>query len=235
MKVWVTRAEPGASATAERVRTAGHPAIVGPLLEVRPLPAPDLPQGGVGALAFTSAAGVRAATAVAAVAQRWRGLPVFAVGDATAEAARRAGFSAVTSAKGDVRALARLVTERRGRFSGEVLHLGAQNRAGDLAGALSAAGVPSRTVALYETVALPLPSEVRARWSELRAVTIHSPRAARAFFAATAGLDASHLIAACISSAAATPLYGRTGEVRVAAEPNDSALLARLGKPLAPR
>ena len=234
MKVWVTRAEPGASATAERVRTAGHPALVGPLLAVRPLPAPEPRSSGVGALAFTSAAGVRAATA-SPLADHWRGLPVFAVGDATADAARRAGFPTVTSAGGDVRALARLVIEFRGEFSGEVLHLGAQNRAGDLAGALAAAGVPARTVALYETVALPLPPEVRARWSELRAVTIHSPRAARAFLAATAALEASHLIAACISSSAAAPLYGRVGEVRVAAEPNESALLARLGKPLAPR
>src|SRR5258708_8203109 len=54
-KIWITRAQPGAASTAERVRALGHEAIVAPLL---PAPAPadlqvDL-RGGA-PLAFTSA------------------------------------------------------------------------------------------------------------------------------------------------------------------------------------
>ncbi|WP_415491802.1 uroporphyrinogen-III synthase, partial [Brevundimonas diminuta] len=40
---------------------------------------------------------------------RFRRHPVFAVGDATAEAARAAGFADVRSAAGDIHALARLI------------------------------------------------------------------------------------------------------------------------------
>ena len=57
--IWITRAEPGAAATAERVRQLGHRPLVAPLLEVRPTAqaAPDLAD--VGALAFTSANAAR--------------------------------------------------------------------------------------------------------------------------------------------------------------------------------
>ncbi|MDB5446123.1 MAG: hemD, partial [Phenylobacterium sp.] len=34
-KIWITRAQPGADATAERVRGMGHQALVAPLLAVR--------------------------------------------------------------------------------------------------------------------------------------------------------------------------------------------------------
>ena len=36
-KIWITRAQPGAEVTAERVRALGHEAIVAPLLAVKPL------------------------------------------------------------------------------------------------------------------------------------------------------------------------------------------------------
>ena len=72
--IWITRAEPGAAATAERVRQLGHRPLVAPLLEVRPTAqaAPDLAD--VGALAFTSA---NAARIFASLTER-RDLPVFA-------------------------------------------------------------------------------------------------------------------------------------------------------------
>ena len=58
-KIWITRAQPGADETAGRVRALGHEAVVLPLLTVETLPA-ELDLTGVGALAFTSANGVRA-------------------------------------------------------------------------------------------------------------------------------------------------------------------------------
>src|SRR5258708_35980584 len=54
-KIWITRAQPGAASTAERVRALGHEAIVAPLLAGRALGGAqgDLPGGG--APSFTSA------------------------------------------------------------------------------------------------------------------------------------------------------------------------------------
>ena len=96
--VWITRAEPGASATAARVRALGWEAVVAPLIEIHPLE-PKIDLAGVGALAFTSAAGGRRLRRASPAERR---LPVFAVGEATARAAREAGFAEVVSADGDM-------------------------------------------------------------------------------------------------------------------------------------
>ena len=96
MRIWITRAQPEAEATAGRIRALRHEPVVAPVLEVRPsLDAPALE--GVGALAFTSRNGVRAFVALTPE----RDLQVFTVGDATAAAAREAGFTDVASASGD--------------------------------------------------------------------------------------------------------------------------------------
>jgi len=125
-RIWITRAQPGADATAERVRALGHEAIVAPLLAVRVIPDVHIDLRGVAALAFTSANGVRAF----ADASGERGLKVFAVGAATAQAARAFGFKSVLSADGDVEALAEGIAVRRGELRGAVLHPGAAEPAG---------------------------------------------------------------------------------------------------------
>ena len=116
-RIWITRAQPAADTTAERVRALGHEAVVAPLLAVRVLPDVAVDLRGVAALAFTSANGVRAF----ADASGERGLKVFAVGAATAQAARQAGFKSVLSADGDVEALAEGIAVRRGESAQDVL------------------------------------------------------------------------------------------------------------------
>ena len=214
MKIWVTRAEAGAGRTAERLRALGHEPLLAPVLEVHALN-PDIDLGGVGSLAFTSANGVRAFAALS----RDRGLPVFAVGGATSEAARAAGFAFVLSADGDVEDLARAIAGSSGMLAGEVLHPGAAEPAGDLIGALAALGVAARGVTVYETLILPTAVPPGAE-----ALLIHSPKAARAVAEARIG----GLTAYCISEAAAQPLAGRVQRVVTAAEPNEASLLSLL-------
>ena len=143
-------------------------------------------------LVFTSANGVAAFAALTPD----RALPVFTVGDATAEAARAAGFAAVRSAGGDIGMLAALL---RGRV---------------------------------EAVALPVYEAVETRApapDAFDAVLIHSPRAGRAL-AALGPFPGRTAIA--ISEAAAAPLGAGSGlRIRVAANPDESALLAALGNP----
>ena len=215
MRVWVTRAQPHADETAATLRARGCRPLVAPLLEVRPLPGP-LDLDGVGALAFTSRNAV-AAFAVRTPERRW---PVFAVGDATAHAARAAGFHTVESADGDVDALARLIA-RRG-VDGVLLHPGAAEPAGDLAGALAAGGVRVRSMPVDETVALPPAPEAVAAWPNLDAVLIHSPKAARALAAANLPTGPRLL---CISTGAAEPLRAAGYSPAVAARPDEAALL----------
>lgn len=229
MRVWVTRAEPGASATAARLTALGHAPLVAPLLTIQPLPFPPMPDR-VGALAFTSGNGV-AALAGRPELERLRRLPVFAVGDATAEAARSLGFGQVTSAAGDVAALGALIQARRAELSGPVLHFAALQRAGDL----QAIGAAVTVVPVYQAAELPTPEAAVSAWAELDAVLVHSPRGARALATAIGGRDLSRMTAVCISRAAVEPLPAQGWRaMKVAEAPNEAALLARLGKAARP-
>ena len=216
-RVWVTRAEPGASRTAARLTALGFEPVVAPLLAIRPL-TPIVDLTGVAALAFTSVNGVTAFAALNAV----RDKPVFAVGDATAEAARASGFTDVRSASGDARALARLIAEAE--FRGAVLAPGAAEPAADLAASLAGV-VEVRALAVYEAVETGVPAP-----AGFDAVLVHSPRAARALAMHAWALD--DRLAVAISAAAAEPLEDLgLREIRIADTPTDAALIEGLGEP----
>ena len=216
MRVWVTRAEPGASATAARLADLGHEPVVAPVIGVAAIEGATVDLAGVGAIAFTSANGVEAFSALSPE----RGLPIFAVGDATAEAARAAGFPEVTSAEGDVPALAALILARRAEIAGAVLHPCALKPAGDLVGALAAAGLQARRVALYDTRA------TAASAPRADAVLVHSPSAGRALAALLTPEQAAELSVFALSQACAAPLAGLGFRaVTVSPFPREDALL----------
>lgn len=227
MAVWVTRAEPGAGATAARLQARGLTPLVAPVLRVVPLDPPDAP-GDYAALAFTSANGVRAFSGWSAR----RDLPVYAVGEATAAAAREAGFPETVSADGDVAELARLILARAP--PGLVLHACGAERAGDLEGALAVAGRPAATLPLYRTEALdrlPAAAGQALEAGALEAVLVHSPKAGRALaalLAEAAGRGRLHAVG--LSSACLRPLEPLgLAALLPAARPDDAALLERLG------
>jgi uroporphyrinogen-III synthase len=223
--VWITRAEPGASATAERVRALGIEAVVEPLIGVRPIADAAIDLKGVVALVFTSA------NAVTAFAERSpeRAMRVFAVGDATATAAKAQRFKAVLSAQGDVKALAAALGARRRELTGIVYYLAATEPAADLAELLTAEGLKVRQTALYETAARDLPADFAERLAGIDAVLVHSGKAARLLAQHLKAQPAPHLRAFCISANAARPL-ARAGLAAVicAPAPNEAALLGLL-------
>jgi uroporphyrinogen-III synthase len=175
----------------------------------------------MGALAFTSPNGV----AVFADLTPDRSLPVFAVGDATAERARQAGFGHVTSASGALADLAWLIA---GAAVGKVLVPGAREPAGDLDALLDGA---------VETVILPV-YEAMATGAKppqaFDAVLAHSPRAAQAVAEALGRNGGARRLAVAISAAAAAPLAAAGfAEIRTAGAPTDAAVLLALGNPAA--
>jgi uroporphyrinogen-III synthase len=218
-RVWVTRAEPGASRTAARLRRIGFVPEVRPVLAIRPLPQPEPELSGVAALAFTSPNGVAAFAGLSP----HRHLPVFTVGDATAEAARQAGWERVTSASGAVDDLAKLLLQEA---DGPVLAPGAREPAGDLP-ALTAATLQVRRLPVYEAIETfsPPPRD----WS---IVLIHSPRAGRAVSSTLGPGSGVDRLCVAISPAAAAPLerLGFAG-IRIAARPDESAMFEALGNP----
>ena len=221
MRVWVTRTAPEAEATAARLRALGHAPLVAPVLQVR--------ETGAAALAFTSSNGVRAFARLSAE----RRLPVYAVGESTAQAARDAGFSEVRSAAGDVTALVGLILADPP--SGAVVHVAPEAPAGDLVGGLTTGGVEARLAAIYRTEAVVDEASfaaLSAEPPEIDAVLVHSARAAQALAERPEmARAASQLRAVCISKAAAAPLLPLNfASVAVAPLPTEAALLNLLGE-----
>lgn len=221
LRVAVTRALPEAEATATRLRAMGEEPVLAPLLTIEPR-AFESRLDGVQALLFTSSNGVRAFAA----ASDARSARVLAVGDATAEAARAAGFSDVRSAGGDVAMLTALAKATLDPAAGKLAHVGGAHTAGDLTGALEAAGFKvERRIAYEARAARTLPG---AFAGPLDAVLFHSARAAETFVHLGAP-GAERLTAACISPAvaeAARKVAWR--RVVVAPAPREDALLQAL-------
>ncbi|WP_374575287.1 uroporphyrinogen-III synthase [Phenylobacterium sp.] len=220
--VWITRAQPGADATAARVRDLGHEPIVVPLLAVQPVAAPRIDLDDVGALAFTSANGVRAF----ADASPRRDLTVFAVGQATARAAREAGFRKVLSTDGDVAALAHGIAARRAEVAGVVLHPGAEEPAGDLVGALAEWNVPARRLVLYGTQPVSLDAAALEAVKQADVALVYSPKGARALAEMLDARPAPNLRILGLSRAVLEPLAETPAAAKAFAPfPLEAALL----------
>jgi uroporphyrinogen-III synthase len=227
-RVWITRAQPGAAQTAEYVRALGAVALVAPVLEARSLAVDPTEFEGAGALAFTSANGVRAFAAQSDDRRR----PVFAVGDATAVAARGVGFTNVMSAAGDVAALARLIT-RSAPLGGPVLHIGAQEPAGDLAAALAEVGIAARRIDIYRTITRQLTDADLTEVRTASEILVHSPRAAAVLRDSYADALSPRACFLCLSPAVAEPLkIFKTAARIIAGAPNEPALIAELANRL---
>jgi uroporphyrinogen-III synthase len=228
--VWVTRAAPAAARTAERLRAAGYAPLVAPLLTVRPLAfaAPDLTQ--LDALAFTSAAGVDAFLGGLGQPAPTH-LPVYAVGDATADAARAAGFAQVHSADGAGVDLAKLMLERLPAAS-RVLHPVTQTPALDLSAVLRAGGLRANGLAVYQSLpadALPPAAADALARHAVSVVLIHSPAAARALAPLLDQEYAPRLSLVALSPNCEAPLAGFAFAARaVASAPKESSLFEAL-------
>ncbi|MGE0232907.1 MAG: uroporphyrinogen-III synthase [Flavobacteriaceae bacterium] len=231
MRVLVTRPEEDAARTAARLAKAGHQPVVAPLFAIRPTGARVDAAGASGVL-LTSRNGIRALTKdeLSMLAK----LAVFAVGDATARAAREAGFRNVTSATGDSVGLVRIVRREISPHTGVLLHIAGAHVAGDVAGALRRAGFTVRRIVAYEAVSDEQLARA-ARDAVLRhkpdMALVYSERAAAAVLALYAKIPAwlARPGIAAISARAAKPFIDAGGwNVRIAAALDEAALLAVL-------
>lgn len=219
LRVAVTRTLPDAERTAARLRAHGAEAVVAPLLTIVPC-GYDTNTEGAQAIIFTSTNGVRAFPDVRGARDRL----VLTVGNATAEAAREAGFSDVRSADGDVNALAALAKRTLDPTGAKLIHIAGDHVAGDLGGALRAAGFQIERRLAYASVAVAeLPPPYRG---PLDVVLFHSPRAAETFVALGAP-HAERLVAGCLSGAVAAAA-GKTRWRRIitASHPNEETLIS---------
>lgn len=240
MRLLVTRPREDADFFAAALAARGIETMIEPMIEIVDLPGPPLTRQDAQAVLFTSANGVRA------LQRRNRGdlspfieLPVLAVGDASAKAARAAGFRRVESAAGDADALAALVTARLSPGDGPLLHIAGSQVAGDLAGRLTEAGFTVRRAAIYDArkaTVLSAGTLEGLRQHRIDAVTFFSPRTATAFVTLCGDSGALPLLAGtvalCLSRAVALAASAAVWRaVVVAPRPDQDALLGCLGDP----
>jgi len=223
-RLWITRTHPQAEATAARLRDLGWTPVVAPVLQIRRLDEARTDLSDADDLAFTSQAAVMAYAGLIAR----RDSRVFAIGSATAHAAREAGFTAVDTPTddewGDVAALAERIARASPRPA-MVMNPTAREPAADLAEMLVRRGVGARSVAVYETIKATL----TAPPDNLFGILVHSPKAARAVAGLVDRDLAQRLCVWSISEAAAAPLRGLGfGRIVLADRPNEQALLEKL-------
>jgi len=231
MHLLITRPEPDNAHTAAELRARGHEVMLAPLLRVEPVRDADLGSGPWAAILITSANGARA---IAAHKRRdeLATLPVLAVGQATATAARNAGFSDVTSADGDGGDLAKLAATRFACAARPLLYLSGEERARDLGAELAASGLKVTAVVVYRTVkATAFPDDVRAALATgaIDGVLHFSRRSVEAYLDCARDVSGPALIPVhfCLSARAAEPLQAAgAGKIRVAARPDETGLLA---------
>jgi uroporphyrinogen-III synthase len=208
----VLRLEPGASDTVRKARQRGLDAVHLSLFEVEPVAwgVPDISR--FDALLLTSA---QAVLHGGAGLDALKSLPVYAVGAATAEAARDAGFDiAMTGDRGVDEILSKIETGVK------LLHVcGEHRRSPD--NPLQAI----TPITVYRSLERPAPE---LGDTEGAVVLVHSPRAAAVFRKVldAANFNLASVAIAAISPAAAEAAGGAWKSVDVADRPSDDALLA---------
>jgi uroporphyrinogen-III synthase len=235
VRILVTRPQPHAAQTAADLSARGHEAIIAPLFEIERLADVDPKTGPWTAILLTSANGLWGIVSFAHD-KKWHGIPVFAVGDVSAKAARDMGFAEVASAGGNVNDLANLVAARL-QPPARLLYLAGEERAGDLAEALRSKNFEVDLVVVYRVLTaqcLPEPAAA-ALAGELDAV-LHFSRASAEDFLNAA--RSSNLLEAvltkpwhfCLSERVAAPLReAGVARIQVAARPTQDALLELCG------
>ena len=220
MRLLVIRPQPGADATAQRIRLAGHEAVVMPLFAVQPVewdyPSPDQ----YDALLLTSGNAVRAA---GQGLEGLRSLPVLAVGTATARAASEFDLAITATGNSGVDDLLRTARQLGYR---RLLWLAGEDR--------TAVSVPEEisldTRIVYRSAALPAPDCFSDNVQSAEVVMLHSPRAAEYFGRLCDGqsLDRATLSLAALSPNIAEGAGSGWKAIIIAPEPNDASLLSQL-------
>lgn len=221
-RVLVLRPKPGATATLERARQLGLDAVAIPLFEIEAVDWEAPEPGSFDALLLTSANAVRHA---GDKLRDLRGLPVHAVGAATAEAAREAGFDVASTGDAGVdRLLGSIEADLK------LLHLVGEDRKRP-----AEARQKITTVTVYRSKPL---DGVAIEPAMGGVALVHSPRAGKRLAELVRADDRGHLAVAAISRIAAYAAGQGWSTIEAAEAPNDDALLAlaerlcnNLGKP----
>lgn len=215
--VIVIRPQPGCDASVAAARAMGMEAHGFPLFAAEPLAweAPD--PASFDALLIGSANALRHGGPALA---RYAGKPAYAVGEATARAARDAGLDVVAAGSGGLQAMLDCVRPDHARL----LRLAGRERV-ELS---PPAGLSLTERVVYASKPLPIPDGLAALLARPSVVLLHSAEAARHFAreCARAGLARTHIALAAIAPRAALAAGEGWAAIAAASSSDDKALLA---------
>lgn len=229
--VLLTRPADRAAATAERLHGLGLAPLIDPMLRLEDVPADPIAPDAQGIL-FTSAQAV----------ERWEAiggrldLPVWAVGNRTADAARKVGFKQVEAGDGFGDHLADRLMQEVAPGAGPLLWPSGADIAVDLVAALGEVGITVDRRILYRShaaTAFQPETLEELRAGRIACALFYSPKTAAIFAGlirdAGAEADLRAVRALCLSTAVAEKLEGLPfARLKVAPEPSEDALLALL-------
>ncbi|MGI9492361.1 MAG: uroporphyrinogen-III synthase [Geminicoccaceae bacterium] len=226
----ITRPEVDSLRLKSEIEALGFSVMIEPLLTIETVShAWSMPED-VQLIALTSG------NAVQALTDKAKTYPIYAVGEATAVAARAAGCRQVHIAEGNVESLSRLIVESCRIQDGSILHLSGEVIREGLAEKLVEHGFRYKRQIGYRAVAAEkLSGEVIDAWQRrmISAVLLFSPRTALilADLLVRHGLQSfvDSAAAICLSDEAAAPCKGLPWKtIRSAARPNRQALIRAL-------
>lgn len=214
-RILILRPEPAAGRTAAKAAALGLDARLHPLFAPQPIAWTPPASDGFDALLLTSANGVRLA---GADLQRYRPLPAYAVGRATAQALEAAGFADVVAGNGDGSDIAaRIAADGHGRL----LHL-----AGTTVAPMDTGANDVTRIAVYSMKTLPPDPALIADAVPGAILLVHSPRAGERLADRIAQTARPSLHIVAISPAALVACGTGWASAQAPARPGDDEMLA---------
>lgn len=137
MRLLITRPQPDASISADRLRQLGHEVLISSVLNVTFSNNPLTWHQDMG-LVVTSRNGIRALSTLSTDEMRTKAT-LFTVGDATAALAKEAEFKNIISASGDVDGLVSLIADKK---PASTLYICGRDRKSELDAKLQKRGIP---------------------------------------------------------------------------------------------
>lgn len=228
--VLITRPAEAAEALRVELETRGFATMVEPMISIEPLSPTPFELQGVQALVLTSA------NAVPALTEEAKKVKIFAVGKATAAAARASGCHDVVASDADAAALASLIAATCRPARGALLHIGGEVVRETLHRELESKGFHINRRVVYRAIPAGTFSEgLIAAWQsrKIASVLLFSPRTAEVLVRLLIEHElqgyVDRTVAICVSEAAATPCRELDWrEICLAPQPNRDALIRTL-------
>ncbi len=224
----LTRPEEDNNKLARILKPLGHQVQCDPLLAIEIFNRENIAPDRFQAIVFTSANGVRAFVQNS----QQRDIACYTVGQATAAAARRAGFRSVCTAGGDVEKLAELIHGNLRAEDGPLLHISGRDMAGDLSGQLGKSGFQVIREQLYQATKaqkLSTTTQDMIKAGKISHIPFFSPRTAQTFvmLIQKAGLQdyLTEITVLCLSSAVSNMIKSLCWhEILTAGQPDQVSL-----------